>query len=326
MKNEGLNAVKKIRIYPMNAMQWLMYEDVRKRPVLTQYNMTVCVDVPRDKCSPNRMLKACQEILDKQRYLHIHLQKNADGELQVCEDETMPNTVHFREMTDAEWEQGKDSLIQPFDFMQPMFLSSPVKIKTQLLEGVYILNHRRFSYAAAFDQSLIQRRSAGSPIAGLRLFHSDYNYAHDCNADLILNMNDIGRINSWQVSVGGGYAYNWVPVKNLLVSVMGMPILTCYNHIKTYSYDSNYRQMALDDVVHSDDELPREDYRIMLMDTDSRTSRISLNVNSRASITYNWSRCYVSANGNFYHSRYSYKHNSGRQNDWSVNANVGVRF
>ena len=215
---------------------------------------------------------------------------------------------------------------QPFDFMQPMYLSSPVKIKTQLLEGVYIFQHRRFSYAAAFDQSLIQKRSAGSPVVGLRLFHSDYDYANDSNADLILNMNDIGRINSWQLSVGGGYAYNWVPVKNLLINVMAMPIFTFFNHIKTYSYDSNYRQMALDDVVHSDDELPREDYRISLMDTDSRTSRVTLNVNSRASVTYSWPRWYISANGNFYHSRYSYHHNKGRLNDWNVNAYVGVRF
>ena len=50
-----MNATEKRRIYPMNAMQRLMYEDVRKCPTLTQYNMTVCVDVPRDKCSPGRM-------------------------------------------------------------------------------------------------------------------------------------------------------------------------------------------------------------------------------------------------------------------------------
>jgi hypothetical protein len=215
---------------------------------------------------------------------------------------------------------------EPFDFVQPLYLSSPVKINTQLLEGVYIFNSSRFSYTAAYDQSLIQLRSAGSPIVGLRYFHSDYNYAHDSNADLILNMNDIGRIKTWQVSIGAGYAYNWVPVKNLLVSVMAMPMITAYNHIKTYSYDSNYRQLALDDVVHSDDELSIEDYRITLMDTNSRNSRIMLNMNSRASVTYNWSRWYVSANGNFYHSRYRYDNNSGRLNDWNINANIGFRF
>ena len=215
---------------------------------------------------------------------------------------------------------------EPFDFVQPLYLSSPVKIKTQLLEGVYIFNSNRFSYTAAYDQSVIQRRSAGSLVAGLRYFHSDYDYAHDSNADLILNMNDIGRIDTRQVSIGAGYAYNWVPVKGLLISALAMPMVTAYNHIKTYSYDSNYRQMALDDVVHSDDELPRENYRITLMDTDSRNSRIMLNVNSRVSVSYNWSRWFVSANGNFYHSRYRYEHNSGRLNDWSATFRLGVRL
>ena len=31
----------------------------------------------------------------------------------------------------------------------------------------YIFNHRRFSYPAAFSQSTIQRRSAGSPLLGI---------------------------------------------------------------------------------------------------------------------------------------------------------------
>ena len=215
---------------------------------------------------------------------------------------------------------------EPFDIVQPLYLSSPVKIKTQLFEAVYIFNSSRFSYTAAYDQSVIQRRSAGSPVAGLRYFHSDYDYAHDSNADLILNMNDIGRINTWQVSIGGGYAYNWVPFKGLLVSALAMPMVTAYNHIKTYSYDSNYRQMALDEVVHSDDELPREDYRITLMDTDSRNSRITLNVNSRVSLTYNWSDWFVSVNGNFYHSRYHYKNNRGQLNEWSAMLRFGVRL
>lgn len=213
-----------------------------------------------------------------------------------------------------------------FDFTQPMYLSSPVRIKAQLFEGVYIFNSSRFSYSAAYDQSLTQLRSAGSALAGLRYFHSDYNYAHDTNADIILNMNDIGRISTWQVSVGAGYAYNWVPVKGLLFSIMAMPMVTAYNHINTYRYDSNYRQLALDDQYHSDDELSIEDYRISLMDTDSKGSRIMLNVNSRASVAYNWSRWYLSVNGNFYNARYRYGNSNGRLNDWNVNANIGVRF
>lgn len=35
------------------------------------------------------------------------------------------------------------------------------------LTGYYTFNHRRFSYPAAFTQSYIQRRSAGSWLAGI---------------------------------------------------------------------------------------------------------------------------------------------------------------
>ena len=62
------------------------------------------------------------------------------------------------------------------------------------------------------------------------------------------------------------------------------------------------------------------------MGTDSRNSRMMLNVNSRVSVTYNWERWFVSANGNFYHSRYRYDSSSGRLNDWSAMLRLGVRF
>ena len=205
-------------------------------------------------------------------------------------------------------------------------LTDPIRVKTIIADGYYMFNGKKFSYAAAYDQSLVQLRSAGSFVAGARYFHSNYDYAHDSNADIILNMNNIGRIRTWQVSIGAGYAYNWVPAKGWLFSIIAMPMVTAYNHIKIDTYDSNYRQLALDEVFHEDDELPRQDYRITPMGTESHNSRIQLNVNSRASLTYSASRWFVNLNGNLYHSRYRYHSNSGHLNDWSVNANVGIRF
>ena len=51
-----------------------------------------------------------------------------------------------------------------------------------------------------------------------------------------------------------------------------------------------------------------------------------LNVNSRVSVSYNWWRWFISANGNFYYSRYHYENNSGRLNDWSATLRLGVRL
>ena len=39
---------------------------------------------------------------------------------------------------------------------------------------------------------------------------------------------------------GLGYAYNWVPMKNLLINITAMPMLVVYNRTKAYLYESNY--------------------------------------------------------------------------------------
>ena len=153
------------RIYPMNAMQWEMYEEWSEDPAMTQYNLTVCVDVPRDKCSSERMRSACQAVLDAQRYLHIHLLMGPDGVPQVCEDTAMPATVHFCQMSDEEWEQGKDSLIRPFDlFSEPCGRLHVVSTPTKTIVGVQ-LHHMFFdglSVKAAFNN--IEDALHGRPV------------------------------------------------------------------------------------------------------------------------------------------------------------------
>ena len=60
------------RIYPLNAMQWAMYEEWTEDPLMTQYNLMVCVDVPNERCDGTRGRTACQRVLDAQRYMHAH--------------------------------------------------------------------------------------------------------------------------------------------------------------------------------------------------------------------------------------------------------------
>ena len=205
-------------------------------------------------------------------------------------------------------------------------LDSPIKARTLVMDGYYIFNKRRFSYKAAYRQSVIQRRSAGSWLAGAMLYYSDFRYDKDPNANLILSMGDVGRIRQWQANVGAGYGYNFVPAKGWLISAMAMPMLTLYNRVKTDLFDSNLRQLSLDEEVHDDDELPKSDYRISKMGSESRNSRISLNFNARLSITYNWSRYFACVNGQFYNFRYHHKDHRGNLNDWYANAAIGVRF
>ena len=95
----------------------------------------------------------------------------------------------------------------------------------------YVFNHRHFSYPAAYSQSTVQRRSAGSFLLGLRYDQSrcDFNYN-----DLPTVLTDDERLfdgfkgaayDHRNYSVSFGYAYNWTPLRNLLVSASVMPSL-----------------------------------------------------------------------------------------------------
>ena len=208
----------------------------------------------------------------------------------------------------------------------PLF--SPIKTRTLLLDGYYLFNGKHFSYAAAYDQSVVQRRSAGSLMAGALYYYSHVNYADDENADFILLMDNIGRIKQWQLGVGVGYAYNLVPCKGLLINAMFMPMLNAYDRHKTWRYDSNYRDLALDDDLHNDAELLMLDWKLKdepLSVNDSH-SQLNINYDARLSVTYQWDRFFINAYGQYSHFNYEDGNVSGDLTDWYVNAALGVRF
>jgi hypothetical protein len=197
-----------------------------------------------------------------------------------------------------------------------------------MLDAYYMFNGKRFSYAAAYDQSVIQKRSAGSFMVGAMYYYSHINYANDENAAFILLMDDIGRIKQWQLSIGAGYAYNLVPCRGLLINAMFMPMLTVYDRHKTWRYDSNLRDQAINNVLYNEDELIESDYRLKeepLSVTDSH-SPIALNFDTRLSLTYQWNWLFINAYGQF--SRFHFKEGcvKGTLLDWYVNASIGVRF
>lgn len=95
----------------------------------------------------------------------------------------------------------------------------------------YIFNHRRFSYPAAFSQSTIQRRSAGSPLLGIGYTRHSLNVNWTELGDIITER--LGRqvtgnpidstlmfseVKYTDVSISGGYAYNWVFARNWLLA------------------------------------------------------------------------------------------------------------
>ena len=207
-------------------------------------------------------------------------------------------------------------------------LEDPIRVHTVIADAYYLFNGKRFSYAAAYDQSVIQKKSAGSIMAGAMFYYGKIDYATKNNAELIYLMRGLGKVKLWQGSVGAGYAYNWVPVKGLLVNAMAMPMLTLLNRIKVYAFKTNVEDVMNqyeDDEYPSDEELLAQ-YVITPLTRKSYNSGIAVNFDARISVTYNFGRYFVNAYGQFNNFRYTHEDNRGRLNDWFVNAAFGVRL
>ena len=207
-------------------------------------------------------------------------------------------------------------------------LIDDIRVRTLFFDAYYMFNGKRFSYAAAYDQSVIQKRSAGSFMAGMMYFHSKVAYNNTDDPDFIMFMNDVGRMKQDQASVGAGYAYNLVPCKGLLVSTMAMPMVTFYNRYRAWKYNSNFRECMVELRKNPDMEVPEIDEPIEIWETGkvNQHGRITLNFDAKLSLTYNVGDWFLSAFGQF--NTFSYRHGTskGRFNDWYVNASMGVRL
>ena len=218
-------------------------------------------------------------------------------------------------------------------FQETAEMDDPIRVRSLFLDGYYFFNGKHFSYAAAYDQSLIQCRSAGSVVAGLMYFHSKMAYDDQSNWPLILLTNDEGRVKFTQANIGAGYAYNWVPAKGWLVSGMMMPMLTFYNRMKSYTYDVT-TQDGRDIYELTDEEYERltddeEAYRSVVVKergTNSTRNKVGWNFDARLSVVYNWKRTYLRVYGHYNRFRYDNDESAGRLVEWHVYASLGYRF
>ena len=220
-----------------------------------------------------------------------------------------------------------DNLVfQDIEYNDVVSIGSPIKTRALFLDGYYLFN-KRCSYAAAYDQSVIQKRSSGSLMAGAMYFHSSTEYDNDNNADLIMLMSDIGALKTDQISAGVGYIYNWVPVKGLLISAMAIPMVTFYNHHKMYCFNSNLKEVMQNEGWGAAMSMKEEDYKIEPAGEESHTSNIRLSFDSRLSLTYEWNeRIFINAFGQFCNFNFKTDDIKGRLNDWYINAAIGVRL
>ena len=217
--------------------------------------------------------------------------------------------------------------------IKKVVLIDPIKVNTILADGYYLFNSRKFSYAAAYKQSAIQKRSAGSLMAGGMFNYTNIDYAANSNGDLIFLMHGLGSVKLWQGSVGLGYAYNWVPMRGLLVNVMAMPMLTLVNKLKAYAYETNIPEMMEDPMFWNDqisyddwDKWYYENVHITPLGDETFNSGASIGFDGRVSITYNFGRYFLNVFGQFNNIRYHHNSTNGYLNDWFINTSVGLDF
>ena len=94
-----------------------------------------------------------------------------------------------------------------------------LKVKTLNVNAFYVFNSSRFSYPAAFSQSYIQRRSAGSFL--LAASGQGQHATLDWKQEMQLKVTNIG--------IGAGYGYNYVPRQGWLFHISALPTFIVYS-------------------------------------------------------------------------------------------------
>lgn len=175
-----------------------------------------------------------------------------------------------------------------------------VNLKMGNIAAYYVFNHRHFSYPAAFSQSWIQRRSAGSFLLGLSI-----QYGHiETRDELKERRPDLPDFNVrlGNLGLGGGYGYNLVLGKRRqwLLHASMTPTFVVYNYNK-----------------------------ITLGDTEIHAKHIRFNMifNERLAIVWNFSRRYFAA-ATFTMSNSIFDDNVMivNQNKWRARAIFGARL
>ena len=103
-----------------------------------------------------------------------------------------------------------------------------LSLKTLNVNAFYVFNSRKFSYPAAFSQSYIQRRSAGSFLVAL----STQGQLADATGDFAM------RLMTGNIGVGAGYGYNFVPGRGWLLHLSALPTFIVYSYAKLSYYDT----------------------------------------------------------------------------------------
>jgi len=230
------------------------------------------------------------------------------------------------------------------DYSADTVMTTPVWIRSVYINGYYVLNGRRYSQAAAYNQSVIQRRSAGSLLLGATWYQSSIDYSEG-NITYVLLSHDTGRIKVHQANIGIGYGYNWVPFRGLVLNVMAMPTISVYNRVKVYKYDCNFDLSPKEkidnygkyDPVTKKWENGKTDKPALMykegddvyygeIGSETDYSMLRFNLDLRLGIAYNWGNYFIGIQSQY--NNFNYKKDTNKVNIYDAYArlSLGVRL
>lgn len=168
------------------------------------------------------------------------------------------------------------------------------------LNFYYAFNYRRFSFPAAFSQSYIQKRSAGSWMIG-----ASFDGSKTELNDMTIRLNEF--------AVGAGYAYNLVAFSHWLFHLSALPTVTVYSHDYTKTKttaDEGNGQTTTNTVRH-----------------DMKYHFPSAIITGRAAAVYSWRNKFAGATAVYNYSVAGDEdHLKVRRHKWRVRMFFGFRF
>ena len=211
------------------------------------------------------------------------------------------------------------------DIDNTLKLDQAMEIESFVFDGYWIFNKRRFSLASAYGQSVIQKKSAGSFIAGLMMYYQKFDMSQPQNLSILSDMfSGLGCLKIYQGSLGAGYTYNWVPTKGLLVNAVAMPVVSVLNYMKADNYTVSYAYDNPDgnpNIENIWDNVVVEHKR-----SNSQWGRIRLNMDVRASVTYWYRNCFINLMGQIHSFSSSYNDTKIVMGNWDIKGALGFTF
>lgn len=196
------------------------------------------------------------------------------------------------------------------------------------INAYYVFNYRRFSYPAALTCTVRQRQSCGSWLAGISYYRSSL---HTADSLLISAWDDIRRLSLRSLSIGGGYAHNWVFGRDgaFLLHVSAMPQLSLLHKYRVSTSQATSKiaspdwNMGNGSSGSSGDATDADSSPLSGLDQN----RPKISYLARTAFNYNYGRAFAGLVLVWnQHDIGSPESLSVRYNDWSARLFVGVRF